>query len=57
MNITERKFEEYYRVQKSGKTNMFDIRMVMVLSGLTKEECLDIMQNYKEYFKKFKGGK
>ncbi|MDI9596617.1 MAG: hypothetical protein QM220_03705 [Atribacterota bacterium] len=57
MKISQRKFEEYYRVQKSGKTNMFDIRMVMVLSGLTKEECLNIMENYAEYYKKFKGGK
>ena len=47
--ITKEKFEDYVSVQKSGVTNMFNISMVMEWSGLSKEECLDIMRNYSEY--------
>jgi hypothetical protein len=57
IKITEKKFRDYVRVQNSGVTNMFNLNMVMSLSGLTREECLNIMENYAEYYKKFKGGK
>ena len=44
------KFRAYLKVQKGGKTNMFDVRAVCVLSGgrLTKDDCLDIMGRYEE---------
>ena len=56
--ITKEKFKAYVEVQKEGLTNMFDIPVVMGLSkkfideGLTKEDCLDIMKNYKKYLGK-----
>ena len=53
--ITEKKFEAYVAVQMSGVTNMFNVPMVMSLSGLTKEECLDIMKNYGKYREQFEG--
>ena len=47
--ITMQDFEKYLKVQHSGVTNMFDVRMVEQLSGLTREQILDIMQNYQKY--------
>ena len=47
----EPKFREYVRIQKSGLTNMYDLRNVIALSGgkLSKDDCLDIMEHYNEY--------
>ncbi len=28
---------------------MFDIRNIQILTGLTRDECLDIMVHYKDY--------
>ena len=53
VEITEEQFEAYVRVQKSGVTNMFDLRNVTALSGLDKEQCLEIMSNYGELDKKY----
>ena len=52
-NINQAKFEAYTAVQISGITNMWNVPLVMELSGLTKAECFDIMQNYREYDKMF----
>lgn len=53
--ITKEQFEAYESVRQSGVTNMFDIKMVTLISGLTKDECLEIMKNYgklkEEYLK------
>lgn len=46
MEITKEQFEAYVRVQKSGITNMWNVALVMELSGLTEEQCLYIMKNY-----------
>jgi hypothetical protein len=46
-------FKAYVRVQKSGVTNMFAVNVVCDLSGLKREQCLDIMKNYQEYSNKF----
>ena len=53
--MTKEKFNAYVRVQKSGLTNMFDVRNVINLAEveLTKEDCLDIMKNYEKYEKEF----
>ena len=53
--MTKEKFEVYVAVQKSGITNMWDVNRVIELSDniLTKEDCLDIMQNYAQYEKEF----
>lgn len=53
--MTKEKFNAYRKVQFSGATNMWDVQKVIDLSddALTKEDCLDIMQNYKAYEEKF----
>ena len=44
--ITKEQFEAYVDVQMSGVTNMFDVKTVGDLSGLKKEEIMEIMKNY-----------
>jgi len=51
--MTKDKFLSYEEVRISGRTNMFDIRNVIALSGLTNEDCIDIMQNYGKYKEKY----
>jgi hypothetical protein len=52
--ITKEKFKEYKFVQKSGITNMFDIKKVEEFSDLTREEIIEIMKNYGKYEEEFK---
>jgi len=52
--ITQQDFQEYVRIQRSGKTNMFDVVMVESLSGLSRDKIIDIMKNYNEYIKRWK---
>jgi len=47
--ITKNDFMAYLRVQRSGKTNMFDVRTVKDLSGLSRSKILEIMKNYSKY--------
>lgn len=49
--ITRQKFEKYVEIQRSGVTNMFNITRVTDLSNgvLSREDCLDIMENYSDY--------
>ena len=49
--VTKQDFEAYYQVQMSGATNMFDVRMVEQLSGLSREKIVDIMSHYSKYKK------
>ena len=51
--ITKEQFEAYIRVQNSGVTNMFDIRNVTALTGLSKEQIIAIMEQYNELTKKY----
>ena len=53
--MTKEKFNAYRKVQFMGATNMWDVQRVINLSddALTKEDCLDIMQNYTAYAKEF----
>ena len=44
--ITKEQFEAYVDVQESGVTNMFNAKLVGELSGLNKEEIIEIMKNY-----------
>lgn len=46
-------FEKFVKVQKSGKTNMYDLKMVQILSGLARPQIIDIMKNYEKYEKEF----
>ena len=51
--ITEKQFKAYVEVQKSGVTNMFDVKTVGQLSGLEKEEIMTIMKSYGELKEKY----
>lgn len=51
--ITEQDFKEYERVRASGMTNMFDVRTVEALSGLSREKIMAIMKGYEELDKKY----
>ena len=51
--ITREDFEAYVDVQKSGVTNMFDVKTVGALSGLEKEQIMTIMTNYGELKDKY----
>lgn len=53
MEISKEKFGAYVRVQMSGVTNMFAVDVVSALSGLTKDECFEIMEKYEELDKKY----
>ena len=52
--VTKNEFQSYLDVQDSGVTNMFDVRTVKSISGLSKATIMDIMKNYSEYYKTFK---
>lgn len=52
--ITKEDFAAYARVQRSGVTNMLDIKVVSKLSGLSKEKILCIQENYRNVSKRFK---
>ena len=52
--MTKNKFNQYESIRRSGITNMFDVGRVIALSkDLTREEVIDIMNNYDSYEKKF----
>mgnify|MGYP001611780062 CR=1 FL=1 len=53
IDITKEKFQSYVDVQMSGVTNMFNVPLVCEISGLAREEVMDIMKNYSEYKKSF----
>jgi len=53
ITITKEDFQAYLKVQNSGKTNMFDLRNVVKLSGLSREKILEIMTNYRKYKKQW----
>lgn len=46
--ISPEDFEAYEDVRQSGVTNMFDVRTVMELSGLSRDMIMKIMKNYSE---------
>ena len=46
--VTASEFGKYLAVQRSGVTNMFDVKMVQALTGLSKPKILYIMENYAE---------
>ena len=50
--ITREKFERYVRVQAEGIYNMLD-NTVQVEADLTREEHLDIIENYEKYEAEF----
>ena len=52
MDITQADFENYVSVQKSGVTNMFDIRAVQNYTDLSREKIYYIMEHYAELMEK-----
>ena len=57
MKMDEKRiYEAYEEVRRSGVTNMFDIRTVSQLSGLSKEEIIYVMENYTELRNKYEKG-
>ena len=52
--ITKKDVELYEACRQSGKTNMFDVKMVQFLTGLSREKILYIMDHYSELIKKYK---
>lgn len=53
--VTKEEFEAYVRVQRSGVTNMLDVRYVAELSGLSEEQVRYIISNYSKLKDKFEG--
>ena len=46
-------FIKYLDVRDSGVTNMFDLRNVTALTGLSKEQIMYIMKNFSELEEKY----
>jgi len=46
MEVTKEEFEAYTDVQHSGVTNMFDVKTVEMLSGLSRSKIIEIMNKY-----------
>ena len=53
MTITKAKFIAFESLRVKGTINMFDIEQGTKLTGLTKNEYIDIIRNYSKYCKKF----
>ena len=53
MAVTREEFEAYTDVQHSGVTNMFDVKTVSELSGLSRPKLIEIMEKYDIYHKKY----
>ena len=51
--ITQEQFDAYENVRMSGVTNMFDVYTVSELSGLLRDEILEIMSDYTRLSKKY----
>lgn len=48
VKITASEFGKYLALQGSGLTNMFDTKMVMLHTGLSKRKIIYIMEHYSE---------
>ena len=48
LKVTAVEFGKYLAVQRSGVTNMYDIKVVKMLTGLSKDKILYIMEHYAE---------
>ena len=46
-------FVKYLDCRDSGVTNMFDVRNVTALTGLSKEQIIYIMKNFSELEEKY----
>ena len=55
VNVDMLDFVKYLDCRDSGVTNMFDLRNVTAITGLSKEQIMYIMQNYSELKDKYDG--
>ena len=53
MEISKEEFERYLKVQESGVTNMWAVKLVCRLARLSEDQVFFIMDNYGELKKKF----
>ena len=53
MEVTKQQFEAYERVRASGITNMWDVRRVKRLSGLSQATIHEIIKRYPELMKQY----
>lgn len=51
--VTKEQFDRYEEVRVGGRTNMFDVRNVELLSGLDRKTIYLIMDNYRELADKY----
>ena len=54
-DITKTQFEAYEKVRVGGRTNMFLVSNVEMLSGLDRATIMCIMKNYSQLMDKFPG--
>ena len=52
-NITQDEFDAYEDVRESGVTNMFNVSVVSDYSGLSRQQIMAIMSNYKTLHEKY----
>lgn len=50
--VTRKVFEKYQEIQESGEMNMWS-QMVEFNTGISREDHLDIIKNYKEIFDRY----
>jgi len=53
IQISKEDFEAYEKVRSSGVTNMFMVKNVCDLSGLDKEQVLEIIKQYDSLLEKY----
>lgn len=53
MAITKKEFLAYESVRVSGITNMFNVKLVQEISGLSREKIMQIMKEYSTLEKKY----
>ena len=53
VNVDMLDFVKYLDVRDSGVTNMFDLRNVTAITGLSKEQIMYIMKNFSELEEKY----
>ncbi len=53
VNVDMLDFVKYLDVRDSGVTNMFDLRNVTALTGLSKEQIMYIIKNFSELEEKY----
>jgi len=53
IKITKEEMKKYEVCRQNGITNMFDIKRVEELTGLSKEKILYIMKHYSELIEKY----